>query len=167
MDRFGFSSRIRWDDEVQAFVKYCRPYVRFQTSLRVWFTPFDSSVWSGMFLVFLLISSSTGNPGKNKPLSFFNYVTTWLSSSSYLFSLLLREPIRNFSRGHVTFVALTLLISGVYEGCITTNIIAPAKPFRYENVGQFINSSQKVVVYSANINLPMSLSETNPYFLWN
>lgn len=92
------------------------------------------------------------------------YVTTWLSSSYFLFSLLLREPIRNFTRGYVPFVVLTLLVSWSYEGCIVINIIAPAKPFRYENVGQFVNASQKVVTNSANINLPSYINESSPIF---
>ncbi|OXA46244.1 hypothetical protein Fcan01_19129 [Folsomia candida] len=165
----GMAGRMRWDNEVQAFVKYCRPYNRFQSSLWVWLTPFNINVWIGIFLTFVVITTSTRESGKiiSKPSRKENisrYITTWLSSSYFLFSLLLREPIRKFSRRYVTFVGLTLIISWAYEGCITTNIIAPAKPFRYENVGQFINSSQKVVVFAARLNLPGHIDAYNPVF---
>ncbi|OXA45929.1 hypothetical protein Fcan01_19025 [Folsomia candida] len=169
MRRFDLETRTIWADEVQMFVIYCRPYVRMQTSLRVWLTPFQTNVWIGILLVFVVITTTNRDPGKIMVSSitkkFTNYITTWLSSSYFLLSLLLREPVRNFSRAYVPFVALVLLVTWGYEGCITTNIIAPAEPFRYENVGQFINSSQTVVLYSGYLNMPELVNEYNPVFL--
>ncbi|OXA53936.1 hypothetical protein Fcan01_11712 [Folsomia candida] len=166
----GLANRYMWKDEVQAFIKYCRPYTRRLTSLKVWLTPFQTPVWVGLLLAFFVISLTTEDLSTAVATSnsttdkIWSHVTVWLSSSYFLFFLLTREPIRNFTRGHVTFVILTLLLSWGYEGCFTTSLMTPSKPFRYKNVGEFINSSQIVIIHSANLNIAQTIDEKSPVF---
>ncbi|OXA48243.1 Glutathione S-transferase F2, partial [Folsomia candida] len=115
------------------------------------FVPTDTNnLGNTIFIVIAFATNTQGPTGGShgcKREMIFKNVKIYLSSFYLLFSLLLREPIRSITAKHATFVLLTLLLSWSYEGCITSNLIAPVKPFRYENVGQFINSSQKVVTY--------------------
>lgn len=88
-----------------------------------------------------------------------------LESSYFLFSLLTREPIRNFTQKHVPFVFLALLISTCYECIITGSLIALAKPYRYKDVANFINSSKHVVGFTRNLVLPEDIDKHHPTFV--
>lgn len=163
--QFGITSRNLWSGDLETFVLYCGPHDLSDRSLSNWMKPFKRNVWIAIVIVFIVSSLRGGH----------YYEATWhlnlsrvlessLETSYFLLSLLMRQPIRAVTQKDIPFTLITLLIPWCYEGTITGSLIAPSKPYRFKDVGDFINSSKTVVGYSKNLFLSGDITKFSPVF---
>lgn len=93
--------------------------------------PFQLSVWIGLAAAIILISLVSSH-GKN-----------FGSELYFIISLILKEPIRTFSKTQMLFVLTMIVIATGYESIYVGKFTAPGKPPKFENAAQFLSQSHK------------------------
>ncbi|OXA46995.1 hypothetical protein Fcan01_18205 [Folsomia candida] len=135
--------------EIVPIVVYCRKHTLFPTTWTVWLTPFHWTVWVAILVVMLVA------PFHN--MSHINDVRSVLLEIYFMFSYLLREPVKNFTVGHTLTALICLIIPLLYESLIVGEVIAPTKPVEYHNVAEFLDAFDKIILPTGSRYAPESM----------
>lgn len=117
---------------------YCRSEVRLSQDSNVWVSPLDINVWLAfgitcvLMVLCYLVKTKVVDDGVVKEIIFV--LGSILRQMHYPMRLL-----------HLPFVITCIILVTSYESLFTGRIIAPTEPSRYENIGQFVNDSNKVL----------------------
>ncbi|OXA38628.1 hypothetical protein Fcan01_26611 [Folsomia candida] len=123
---------------VKYYVIYCRRNEVLETTWVVWFTPFHATVWISVCLVIFVLAGSrrTGS------------LRDILQEIFFLVSILCRQSSRDLDSVNYLIFALLAgtILPSLYESIVTGKIISPSPPIEYLNLGEFINSSYKLIM---------------------
>jgi len=114
---------------------YCRGHNSFGSSWNAWVIPFEPTVCLNIFLTISLLSVLSLKFG----------IIHVLTEAYFIFSLLVRQPIRNYTGKYAIFALLSLIFSWSYESLLMGSLTVPSKPKEYHSLKEFLKAYKKIL----------------------